>query len=614
MTHHSRLLSALVVSLALGTRLLEAAVQYGGVTLDVSQNWIQTLPAGAAYPFSYRLENGGTAQRVEVMFETERLRLKRTHQLDANEAVTGFFYVPTSRRENAYMQLYGRVGFRGSRTGQLPREEWVTASVHPNYYANQIDAPRLVLVGRAFDLTGLNAALDDRMPSGRSSYGRMNASDLYVRADHGELPTSWIGYSGALAVLLEQAEAAALSQELKSALQDYVFSGGVLLLVSPDDEWCWQWWGEHGDVTASAGRFAACYGLGSVTQLSAGPQGSSQWSEWFDRLRSWPSQTIAEVTPRENPPSLFLRRSGGRLPAWNTLLEQLDSLHIELPEFPRVSYGVLWWLMVGFVIVVGPVNYGVLKKRGRLPLFIITASAISVASGAALLLTAVLLEGFGAKAVSSSVTLLFQQDHRAISFQRLSLYSTVGLSLNYPADTLTAAMFGQESRESSGMAPYRYGETSETEGTIDFDNGVTLGGGFVPARLVRAFGSVQLRTERGRLLFSKNSKGQLEVQNGLGVGIAQLLYHNGEGRWFEAMSVGRGDMATLAAIADTEVRKRREEICFYVNNETLVAPNLTVPLNSYIALAAEPFGIPSLSRRVKVRPTKHIIVGFVGHE
>jgi hypothetical protein len=558
---------------------LANAVQYRDVIFTAGINSVPALPEGSAVPVRYTIENRAAAQEIQVVLQTGERKYTRTHQVAAGEKVTGFFYVPTTKQSYG---MYCQMHFVGSRSGTLPRERWESVHHSYNYNARELSYPRVLLVGAGFDLTGLDAALSAGTPSSPP------ARDLYAQVPVTDLPTSWVGLGGVSVVLMGQEEAGRASAEVKAALQDYVFSGGVLLLATRDAAWCRQWWGKNGATHDVAGRMEVDFGLGSVTQLAREPQGSSDWSQLFAKLRNWPSKT---GKGREE----MLRRDKEKAVAWWSIFRELEALGIERPEFPKISYGLLWWLMAAFAIVVGPVNYGILKKRGQLALFMITAPAISVVAGLSLLGTFTLLEGRQSKAVTSGVTFLFQGDHRAITFQRVSVYSPSSLALSFPAHTLVQTHFGGEFQSEQA---YRHHVVEQEGGTIDCTSGFTLDRNFVPPRLVRAFGAAQVRPERGRMLVEQ-AGGSYRAQNGLGVNLTSFVYRDAEGRYFEAETIRSGETVTL---------KPAKQM---ITGGVKTPGQYRMPRGSYVATTSDAYGLPKLNARLGMKQTKHTICGVM---
>ncbi|MCG3149655.1 MAG: hypothetical protein PCFJNLEI_03120 [Verrucomicrobiae bacterium] len=546
------------------------AVDYNGVSFSVEPAWSVSVLQGTIQPVRYQLENRGPAQSIQVVFnQNGGVQVTRTHRLDSGERVTGWFYVPMAKGS---WNNYGQVYFRASKSGALPRERWQGVSFGMNYNFDQKNIPRLLLVGQQFDLTGLQDAVEARV----GSSGRGNSQGAFARVGATAVPPSWLGLAGLSAVWLEQSAAEQLSPDSKNALADYVASGGTLLLISADTAWCSQWWGNRGTLANGDPGIEITYGLGTIKQLPRSPTGAAAWERWLAELNR---------------------------PAGLVAAQDLAEQFLARPDFPRVSYMALWWLMAAFAIIVGPVNYGVLRKRGRLPWFIITAPAISIAFGLILLLFFVGVEGRQAKAVVGGLTYLFQRDHQAVTCQRLSVYATSSLPLQYPSGTLVWDKFGKEFGNDFNPAYGRRQLMQDTGASIDCTTGWQLGEGYLPPRLLRAFGSLQPRTERGRALVELRGD-QWHVQNGLGVNLRGFLYRDTSGKLFSTGTVRNGETARLEPF-----RGSLHE--WHVANDAWWTLGSHPTTNAYIAVTNEPFGFEKPHPRLTVKPTPHTIFGFL---
>jgi hypothetical protein len=628
----SILTAAAAVLLALfGTRPASGAVEYRGVQFDAGLNWVASLTEGGCVPIAYRLRNGQQAQLITVVVQAHGLTLTRTHRLEAGEEVSGFLYYPVLGAELSYAHR-GAAHFTGSRSGRLPPQDWIRFQVGPSHYYHpqRITVPRVLHIGTKHDATGASAAytlLANRL-FGRSSQA---AADMTARVTHRDLPGSWVAYASLAAVVIEQAEASALGAEVKRALLDYVFAGGALVMVSSDADWCRQWWGQAGRSLVRDGRFLAVHGLGVAVQDPLGPQGQGDWGAFLEELtvlsRASAERRLRGVAYGEMAPLRGL--------SWSRLMDWLQEMAVEPPEFPRISYALLWWLMVAFVIVVGPVNYTLLRRRSRLPMFIVTAPLSSAVSGLVLLGVTVMMEGFVTRGVASGVTLLMQPDNRAISINRISLYTTRPAPLSFAPDTLVRMRFGREFGQLGRSSPV-VEESALSGGAINLDEGMRLSGHFLPPRLVRAFGSAQVRPERGRMIFSAGADGTLTAHNGLGVELLGLLYRAADGRHYRADAVPAGATAQLEPVPEADARSVLEQLCALPpparvapsgnrspSNLTgpglpappkLCPPGYQMPPNSYAAAVAAPPGFHAPQKGMKLRISRHIVIGLTAYD
>jgi hypothetical protein len=93
-------------------------------------------------------------------------------------------------------------------------------------------------------------------------------------------------------------------------------------------------------------------------------------------------------------------------------------------------------LITLFVLLIGPVNYWLLKRSGRLHLLVLTVPLAAVLMTSALFGYAILSDGFGTTVRAQSLTTLDQRTGEAACWSRLSYYSGLapGDGLTMPSD------------------------------------------------------------------------------------------------------------------------------------------------------------------------------------
>ncbi|WP_231943615.1 hypothetical protein [Aeoliella mucimassa] len=87
---------------------------------------------------------------------------------------------------------------------------------------------------------------------------------------------------------------------------------------------------------------------------------------------------------------------------------------------PVISFQVLITL---FVIAIGPLNYWLLRRAGRLHLMVVTVPAAAFLVTACLLAYGFLADGFSTRMRAQSITLIDQQQDQATTWNRLSYYA-----------------------------------------------------------------------------------------------------------------------------------------------------------------------------------------------
>jgi hypothetical protein len=225
----------------------------------------------------------------------------------------------------------------------------------------------------------------------------------------------------------------------------------------------------------------------------------------------------------------------GSNPQFNDLL----IADVGLP--PIRSYRVLITL---FVVLIGPVNYWLLRRSGRLHLFLFTVPLAALVTSLGLLGYAVIADGFTSHLRGRSLTLLDQRTSQATTRSWLSYY--VGLTppggLSFTQDTLVVPL---------QMTP-TIGEGRNRH--IDWNGQQQLSRGWLPARTPTQLVTARASTSEIGLDVSAAEGGSRRIQNRLGVRIHHLALRDENGGWHQAHDVAAGEQAALELLPDEEQR------------------------------------------------------------
>jgi hypothetical protein len=189
-----------------------------------------------------------------------------------------------------------------------------------------------------------------------------------------------------------------------------------------------------------------------------------------------------------------------------------------------------------FVIVIGPVNYYYLRRRGRLYLLLVTvpAGAFVVTSG--LLLYALLTDGLGVRSRIRSITEIDQRTNRIVSSSRQTYYAGLSPSsgLTFPTDVAAIPVdFRPQRMRSRGRR-------------TDWRRDQRLSGGHFPSRSTVQFLVLESKEAKQSIEIGEvASDGSLTVTNRLGVEIAQLIVRGSNGGYFSGSSIGNGKSQAL---------------------------------------------------------------------
>ena len=194
----------------------------------------------------------------------------------------------------------------------------------------------------------------------------------------------------------------------------------------------------------------------------------------------------------------------------------------KIPGLVRIPYRTLTLGLVLFTILIGPVNFLLVRRAGRPVLLTVTIPLIAAVSSLCILVFGFLSAGIDSRTSEYGYTVLDQRTHRASTVVLRSLWC--GLA---PA--------GLRPGEGSALLPTQGNELSyETVGfQVDETDGLVLGGDFVPVRRAEKQTVLADRTFRGRVTFEPKGE-SWSANNGLGVEIDVLVYRDRDGVLYEA--------------------------------------------------------------------------------
>ncbi len=207
---------------------------------------------------------------------------------------------------------------------------------------------------------------------------------------------------------------------------------------------------------------------------------------------------------------------------------EMISRRLPTPEVPVIWLAVL---MLGFVVLIGPVNYFVLRKYHREMWILLTAPLLSLAFCGAVVATITFSEGWSSLGMARGMTWLDQRAGLAVTKAKVGVYSPLGFpgGLSFDHDELVEF-------DTDGV------------GAINLDLTVRQHYGRAVAQprvpLYYAVANVSHRSER--LTFrAVAGRDELEVVNGLGADIDRLAVRVGGKTYAAESPVAAGARATL---------------------------------------------------------------------
>lgn len=211
---------------------------------------------------------------------------------------------------------------------------------------------------------------------------------------------------------------------------------------------------------------------------------------------------------------------------------------------PVIEFQVLITL---FVLLIGPLNYWLLKRYNRLQLLVLTVPLAALLLTGTLFAYAVLSDGFGTTVRAQSVTTLNQHTGDAASWSRLSYYSGLapGQGLSMPGDVVVYPII--PAWNDSGVDP-SIGASRELFWVGDE---ARMTRGWLRSRTPTQYLSIRARKSPYRLELMP-AAGKIRAVNELGTTIRFVLVVDKEGKLFSGTNMAPGSKWVLEPIERAE--------------------------------------------------------------
>jgi hypothetical protein len=274
-----------------------------------------------------------------------------------------------------------------------------------------------------------------------------------------------------------------------------------------------------------------------------------------------------------------------------------DELTVALPGLD-LPYRPLTLLLVLFAVLIGPVNFYVVRRLKKPALLLVTVPSIALLFSIGLFGYGALAQGLDVRTASETFTLLDQRAHHSSSAEVRTIFA--GLS---PGPGLVPGPGASAWREISN-GNWR----DQVQCTIDFGANVVLGGNFMPVRTPTRQVLLTDRACRLRVDVRPDGDGWI-VENALGVGIRSIELCDFDGHWFASktpIAAGTKQRITSLATQPEDFGQAR------ILNGTFTARSNTLPPGSYAALLdASPFSDGFGIEARQVDPSGHHLVGIL---
>ncbi len=344
--------------------------------------------------------------------------------------------------------------------------------------------------------------------------------------------TSWLGFSRYDGVVVTGDDIQRMTPDVQSALWRYVECGGALFVLGgrelPES------WRVAESLKAkrsadAPGLMVYDVGFGRcIVSSEINPKNLGQ-HHWWLVVASW----LKTATPWR----------------WEGVVEKANTM------FPVVAgMGIpvrgLFFLMLLFAVVIGPVNLIVLSRKKRRIWMLWTTPVVSVVACLAVFVYATFAEGWQRRVRTEGLTILDERVHRATTIGWTAFYSALT-----PSDGLR---FGYETE----LTPLAESMTTNTPRTVNWTHDQHLEKGWITARVPAHFMIRKSELRRERVTIRRGADNDLRIVNGLGADINQFWLAEVDGAMYSASNIPAGAEAVLMPLQGARVSESDEVLLF----------------------------------------------------
>ncbi len=431
-----------------------------------------------------------------------------------------------------------------------------------------------VLVSQRVPFDKLQDCMNRHVSTGHTSHSGGTAFLLRrAESDVNGWPRIWLAYSALDSVVISADDWERMPAGVRTALTKYMELGGSLVCISneqrisPTDP-AWQ---------------SNIFRRDAVNQLD---MGFGRWLQITNPApEKWPARTARTVwdawkrarTPWEDIPDI-------------------GKAHKAFPVVEDIGVPVrgIFYVLLGFSILIGPIALVVLTKMKRKIWLLWVAPALSFTTCILVAVYAMVSEGVRPTVRSAAVTLLDQPRREALTLGMVGLYCplTPGGGLHFQPLTEVTPLV---SRANWGG--------SSSSCMIDLTDHQHFAAGWVKARVPSIFRMRKYEPRRERLDITRESPSSLHVVNGLGAPIEELLIRDGNGDLYLLANLAPGAAGTATRGDPPSPARQALSWTLHKNTWGKLAEGPPPPpdrSDSYVALlTATPFLEAPLSGRTK---------------
>ncbi len=419
---------------------------------------------------------------------------------------------------------------RNSRTVQIPPSSSMTVSlfqpaldVHDERMAVEIDGRQMEISvpvplpfergysGRYKTTNELAVLTSRNIPESFRDDTRTSNSDAVVffrsELDVNQWSPNWLGYTVYQAVLMTQKELDSLPADIQRALRRYVEVGGRLLVYHETDD---------AELTVPA-DMKGTRGFDGAEELGLGvivksPR-SGKWPESF-----WNVWTTENAAMAENHSGADAQR------------------HVPVRS--------LLALVIGFAILIGPVNIWILARRQKRMWLWWNVPLISFLTCLTVFAYSLLAEGVHTRSSQAVLTVLDESTHHAASLGSVYYYTPLSLP--------DGLRFSPDTEVSDPEQLDNFWRRTGRAKSLDWTKDQHLTSGWVSPRIPANYAIRKSEIRRERLAIRKGDDGTVTVVNGLGADLESVLVRSSDGSFWEGSNIPGGAEQKLTRKSDVK--------------------------------------------------------------
>jgi hypothetical protein len=407
----------------------------------------------------------------------------------------------------------------------------------------------------------------------------------FVRAD--TWSANWLAYSRYDGILVTADELKSLPAGVRTALWQYVETGGAMLVLGKTD----------------------LRGLSAITETE--PPDSAGWT------RVSAGFGVCRVSPDANYDTWDGEHFAKLVEDWNKTVSPWQGGQRNTAdanrEFPVIDdLGIpikgLFVLMFLFTLAIGPINLLVLTRLKRRIWLLWTTPAISLCTCLAVFGYMLLSEGWHGQLRSETLTLLDESTHRATTIGWTGVYSPLtpgdGLHFRYETEVIAQRF-------------YEGGRGGARSCTIDWSTDQHFAAGWVEARVPAHFRVRKSEMRRERVTLQRERDGRWSIVNGLGAAIRRFWYADDKGQIHAAENVPAGARAMLTLTEKESPGKARTTMQNILTGSWMsgmqlmaASPQHYLRAGLYLAEVDDSPFLEDALRNARTRKVHALVVGF----